>query len=407
MNPKRLVIQIVLVLVLLGAGGGIANFLIMTRKQPPKAVYEYTGPMVNVAQVHTEDVQMIVEGFGTVQARAQVQVIPEVAGRIVYMHPNLVAGGFFKADEPLIRIDPRDYELALETALASLAGAQVVLEQERAEADVARTEWEILNPGKKPTSSLVLRDPQIREAVARLDAAKAQVEEAKLDLDRTTVSLPYAGRVINKSVDLGQYVQPGVAVAEIYGTQVMEIPIPLQQQELAWFGLPDTEGRGGAQVDVQYTFAGTAHHRSGRIVRSNAQIDHHSRMVHVIVEVEDPFDGTAADLVPGTFVTAAIQGLELSNVTAIPSYALRDGIEVWIVQDKQLRIKPVTLARRTKDTAYIADGLPDSAQVVLTSLEVVSDGMKVRTPEETLEEQPGKKSDTVAVSDAYDSSSGR
>ncbi len=385
MARTRLLIQITLVVIFLGGGGAAAWFFIATKKQPEKEPAVFLGPLVEVTTINRADAHMIVEGFGTVQPKTSVQVVPEVAGKIIYLHPNLVNGGFFEADEPLVKVDPRDYELARQRAEASVARAQVKLEQEQAEAAVARSEWKALHPDTEPTSPLVLREPQIKEAQAELTAAQAELEEAQLNLQRTVVSLPYAGRVTAKHVDVGQYVQRGTLLAEVYGTDVVEIPVPLEQKELAWFDLPRTDGSGGANVRVAYEYAGRQHERSGRVVRSEAEVSRTSRMISVIVEVKNPFDTTQADpgapgLVPGQFATVQIQGHVLDNIIGLPGHALHEGDNVWIVRDNKLHIQPVQVVRRTRDRVYISGDIPDKAMLVLTSLEVVTDGMKVRTP---------------------------
>jgi len=105
----------------------------------------------------TADVPVLVQGHGEVGAKVAVEVVPQVSGKIVRVHASLAAGGFFAAGEPLVVIDPRDYELAVDRARASVAGAHVRLEQELAEAEVARAEWESMSPGQAPPSGLVVR----------------------------------------------------------------------------------------------------------------------------------------------------------------------------------------------------------------------------------------------------------
>ncbi|MHC4749399.1 MAG: efflux RND transporter periplasmic adaptor subunit, partial [Planctomycetota bacterium] len=164
------------------------------------------APLVKVEQLHVRDIPMVIQGQGTVNPKVEVDIIPEVAGKVVYIHPELKVGGLIRGDEQILRIDPRDYELAVRQADATVADANVKLDTEQAEAGVARKEWSELHPDTEPTSTLVLREPQIRKAKAMLESAEAQLDFAKLRLERTSLSLPFDALIISEKVDLGQYV---------------------------------------------------------------------------------------------------------------------------------------------------------------------------------------------------------
>ena len=380
-------VQFLSALVILGIGVGGYKLFMSSRQPPEKQVREFHGPLVDVQIVYRHDEAIAVRGYGTVREKVRVQVVPEVSGKVVEVHPNLVSGGFFRAEETLMSIDPRDYELAVQRAQAVVARSRVLLDIERAEATVARLEWQQLNPGEAPTSALTLREPQIRNAEAQLQAAQAELEKAKLDLDRTRIWLPFDGRIIDKTADLGQYLQAGQAVATVYGTAVVEIPVPLEDRELAWFDVPDEPGQDqangytGSVVAIRAQFAGSKHHWKGRVARTEGRIDPASRQVYVIVEVTNPFqvDEGAVPLVPGMFVEVVISGDTLSDVIGVPIHALRNGEQVWVVEANKLIIKDVKVARQTQELAYISTGLDDETAVVVSPLDMVTDGMKVRT----------------------------
>lgn len=383
-------VQSILVVVILALASGVFVGLKLLRKEPVKIERSFPGPMVNVMTVKKSDVQITVHGYGTVRAKTEIEIVPEVAGKIIEVHPQWADGGFFSKSEFLLKIDPSDYELAVQRAEASVARAQVKLEQEQAEGDVAREEWNQLNPGEEPTSPLVLRVPQVREAQAELKAAEAELQKARLDLERTVIWAPFNGRIISKNVDAGQYVQAGQAVAEVYGTEVVDIPVPLEDKDLAWFDLPAVHTRKDdlpkVQATILYDYAGQPCKRIGHITRSNALVDKTSRMIHVIVEVEDPFaNGDQAPLLPGTFVRAEIQGRLLKDTFVVPSHAVRNGREVWIANDSNLHIKPVTIARRTPRHTYIGKGLNHGDLLILTPLETATEGMRLRVSEQTHE----------------------
>ncbi|MCH9022550.1 MAG: efflux RND transporter periplasmic adaptor subunit, partial [Planctomycetes bacterium] len=306
---------------------------------------------------------------------------------------------------------------------------QVKLEREIAEAQVAKKEWDNIHPNQNPSSLLVLREPQIKQATAELQAANAQLDRAKLDLERTKLSLPFDGRIVRKTIDRGQFISAGQSVATVYGTDVMEIPVPLENSELAWFHLPKPNHNsrvplpnsfGGADISnspdttqthypntasaqVRLRFAGIDHQWTGRVVRTQAHIDPTTRMVYVIVEVDEPHRGRngRTALLPGMFVDVAIIGKTLQNVIPVPVYAVHNTDEVWIVENNTLRIQKVRIARQDEHFAYVTQGLANNDQVILTPLDTVTHHMKIRTANDktkrtpTARERANKRTPTV------------
>jgi RND family efflux transporter MFP subunit len=396
-------LKIVLPIVVLIAAIAVAAILAASRKAPPRIERVAQGPLVEVVRVAVSDVPMWVEGHGEVVAKVAVEVVPQVAGQVVEVHPSLVVGGFFDAGEPLVAIDPRDYDLAVERAEAAVARARVSLEREQAEAEVARQEWQALHPDEEPPSGLVVREPQVRQAVAELEAARADLDVARLNLERTRVSVPFAGVVVSKSVDIGQYVAPGRAVAQVYGTDTVEVRVPLEDRELAWFDVPRSSIGDGPAAEVSAVFAGARHTWQGRVVRMEAEVDSDSRMVHVVVAVPRPYvqRGDRPPLLPGTFVDVRISGRTLADTIAVPRHAVHEGGSVWVAEDTTLRVRKVEIARADREIAYVTRGLQDGDLVILTPLDAVTDGMKIRTSDtDTGEEDQGlAESDTLVSLD--------
>ncbi len=199
------------------AGVLIALVFIKFKKTPQRKETEILAPLVKVERLDRRDIQMVIRGYGTVSPRVQVEIVPQVSGKVVLVNPQFKAGGFIRRGEQILKIDPRDYDLAVRQANSAVAEAQVKLDLERAEAKVARVEWQQINPDKEPTSPLVFREPQIRQAQARLESAKAGLATAHLNLERTQLSLPIDALVMSENVDLGQYVMIGQSVGAAYG----------------------------------------------------------------------------------------------------------------------------------------------------------------------------------------------
>jgi len=389
----RGLLHLVLAVVTLAAGVFVAYRLIISRKPPQRAEQEFVAPLVEVRQLHAQDVEMVVSGYGTVSPKVQVEIVPQVSGKVAWIHPQFKVGGFIRGDQQILKIDPRDYELAVQQARAAVAEAQVRLDTEKAEAVVSREEWERIHPDSQPVSSLVFREPQIRQAQARLESSKAGLASAELNLERTQLSIPVDALIISERVDLGQYVMTGQSVGAAYGTQAVEIEVPLEDGELAWFEVPDnralSDGNGvpakGAAATVRADFAGAKRTWRGHVVRTTGQVDRTSRLISIVVEVPEPFGASDSEppLLPGMFVEVLIRGKVLRQAIAVPSDAIRSANEVWVVEDGQLHVQALDIVRTDRDVAYTVSGLDDGAMIVVSALDVVTEGMKVRTQTES------------------------
>jgi multidrug efflux system membrane fusion protein len=377
MSSKAL--KLVIPVIVLLAGVAAAALIASARKVPPRVDRPPLGPLVEVVSTEVTDVPVVVTGNGEVVARVSVDIVPQVAGQVVKTHPSLVAGGFFKAGEVLVVVDPRDYDLAVERAQAAVARAGVTLEREEAEAEVAREEWNGLHPGEEPTG-LVVREPQIRQAEAEYAAAVADLNVAKLNLERTRMSLPFDGVVVSENVAVGQFVGNGSRLATVYGTDSVEVRVPLDSRELAWFDVPSGRGSPGSTAEVSATFGGTRSVWDGRLTRMEAQVDQTSRMVHVVIEVPRPYDtsGGRAALLPGSFVDVRISGRVLNEVASVPRHAVREGQSVWIFNNGSLEIREVEVLRADRQQTLISSGLEEGDLVIVSSLDAVTNGMTVR-----------------------------
>ena len=389
--------KLVIPAIVLIVGVAAAALIASARKAPPRVDRPALGPLVEVIPSEVTDVPVVVSGHGEVVPRVAVDLIPQATGQVVRIHRSLVAGGFFKAGEVLVEIDPRDYDLAVERAQAAVARAKVTLEREQAEAEVAREEWDGLHPGEEPTG-LVIREPQIRQAEAEYAASVADLNVAKLNLERTRMTLPFDGVVVSESVDVGQFVGNGSRLATVYGTDVVEVRVPLDSRELAWFDVPTGQGTTGPRAEVSVNFGGRDVTWDGRLTRMEAQVDQTSRMVHVVVEIADPYETTAdrPPLLPGTFVDVNIFGRTLADVIALPRYAIREGNRVWVYEKGTLRVRDVEVLRADRQRSLVAAGLDGGDLVVVSSLDAVTDGMKVRRAGDESAVPAGRDTNEVA-----------
>ena len=344
MSNKRLRVILPIAILLVGVLGTVA--MIKSRRPAAQRPPSEYAPLVRVEVAQAITRQFSVMTTGTVRPRTETALVAEVSGRVTSISTAFAAGGFFEKGDILVTVDPRDYELAVVTAEGQVARAKVVAELEQAQAEVAREEWESLGDGTP--SPLATRELQLQEAMAALASAEAALEQAERNLDRTRIRAPFAGRVRDKRVDVGQFVTPGIAVASIFAVDFAEVRLPIPDGELAYLDLPinyrgESETKRGPTVILRADFAGASHEWRGRIVRVEGEIDPVSRMVHVVAQVDDPYGrGPGGEermpLAVGLFVEAEILGYEAERVFVLPRGAIRSGNTVLVVdEDERLR----------------------------------------------------------------------
>ncbi len=377
--------------------GVLLMILLAKHHQPPvRGRAASQGPLVEMKQVHSDDRPTIIEGNGTVSPRFEITLIPQVSGKVIYVHPNLVAGGEFSADDELIRIEPVDYELAVQRSRAQVAQAEYQLSVSRANASIAEREWELVTSDNKDKSSndtslpaspdpLVLHTPQLHQAEANLISAQAGLAAAELSLSRTVLRAPFNCRVRQQNVSPGQLVGPASHLAILYGTDLVEIAIGLPISELAWLEIP------GAPVEVILDTGTEKMQWTGTLNRSVGVIEEVGRLARVIVQVQDPFKQqtpTSPELAIGSFVSVTIEGRSLSRVFPIPRSALHENNSVWVIApDNTLDIRHVQLARLTGTEAFVTQGLQENDRIILSQISSVAPGMRLRPAPST----PGDK----------------
>lgn len=384
MNRKILFPILVLIIGVLGAFA-LVNSREVVQTKPP----EVPTPLVRVQSIKPTDLQLIVSAQGTVAPRTESTLVAQVPGQIIEVSPSFVNGGFFEKGDMLLTIDPRDYEVAVSQAQVQVAQAKLRLVREEEEAQIASEEWKLLGRGK-PTD-LVLRKPQIAEVRATIAAAEGNLKRAQLNLERSQIRAPYAGRVRAKTADIGQFLNPGSPVGRIYAVDYAEVRLPVPDQQLAYLDLPlsfrdHTSDQSGPHVRLHAQFAGQKHTWMGRIVRVEGEIDARSRMITLVGRVDNPYgqnEDNRPPLAVGMFVNAEILGHQTHNVVVIPRSALRGKGRVLVVTDNRLYYRAVEVLRSDAETVVITKGLILGEQLCLSQLDTVVDGMRVRTQTDT------------------------
>ncbi len=370
----------------LAISAGICYWIFWSEPEPRKFPRKETLPQVGVFRLEPEDYQVWLYSQGTVKARTESSLISEARGRVISISPSFRAGGFFEEGEVLLRIDPRDYETAVVTSRAELARAKLALAEEVASAEQARADWERLHPGVEPPE-LVSREPQLEQARANALSAEARLENALLNLERTRITAPYAGRILSKNVDIGQFVNAGSALAEIYAVDYAEIRLPLSELELGYIDIPESyRDEASGTSDLPSVFLTTTIGKSeieweGRLVRAEGAFDVQSRQLFFVAQVDDPY-GKREDGRPplkvGSFVQARIEGKVLEDVIILPRKLYRKNEYVVVIDEEGvLHRKSIEVEWSDSENLIIRSGLKEGDRVCLTPLSFPSEGMRV------------------------------
>lgn len=372
--------------------------------RPPTEIAEpqYHPVSVDVAKVVKQDLRIDVQAQGTVTPLRETSILAEVKGRIIEAAPGFLVGGFVSEGDVLLRIDPRDYQTALLRAQAALESSESTLAQERGRAEVALREWKRLpsnSQRSQEAKDLYLRKPQLEQAQAQMLAARADLDTARDNLERTVIKAPYDALIRTKHSELGQFVTTGAKLADIFAIEYAEVRLPIPQSRLDYLELPGLKGYvDGALIDLYTDVAGEVKHWSARLHRTEGVFDERSRALYTVARIEDPYlmnGGEGQPLRIGTFVNANIQGKKLQGIVLLPRYILRAGNYLWVVdQENILRNRKVAVLRTSGDMIYVSAGLDNGEQVSLTALDTSFSGAQVTikssTPSDQLQKIPGR-----------------
>ncbi|GMV99934.1 MAG: hemolysin D [Candidatus Hydrogenedentota bacterium] len=390
------------------------------RQDPAEAAPAERALRVEGIRAEPRDVQVILRQTGEAKAIDVVSVIPEVSGNIVEVHPNLDVGRVIPKGETMFLIDPRTYEANVSQAEAQVQTLTSTIERLKVQfdndkgrlevmqrtAELAKAEFDrrrdllnkdnvgslsgveaqeqILNTALEAQQRMQMAvdtyPMQIREAEGSLAAAKAQLEIAQLNLDRTRVKAPFNARIKDFRVVVGQFVSPGQPVLSIANDEVLEISVPLDSSEarqwlafnderpgdnLAWFNqLKDVP------CTVRWTADKENHQWTGKLDRVE-RIDSQTRTLTVAVRVEgeEAFSKNGGlPLVDGMFCEVSIPGRTLARVVELPDWAVSFENTVYCSVNNRLKTTPVKVAWKQDEKAYVEEGLEPGTIVVTTRL---------------------------------------
>ncbi|MEN0066767.1 MAG: efflux RND transporter periplasmic adaptor subunit [Myxococcota bacterium] len=374
--------NVAIIVAILGGTGLVAGAMVMLRPEAERQAPEQVVTRVEVVEVQPEDKPAQVRATGTVEPARQITLMPQVTGRIVWQSDKLVPGNRVDKGTVLARIDPTDYELAVEQSKSQVRAAEVELELEKGRQDVAAKEWALLGDGRDPEDApLAMRKPQLKAAEQSLAAARAGLRQAELNLQRTFLVAPFNAVVLDESIDLGQVVGPTNTVASLLGTDEVWVKVSVPVDQVPAVALPAGD-EPGSPARVEQRLATGSVVRDGSVAQLLAQLDAATRTAQLLVVVPNPMDGPEGSipLLPGAYVDVAIDGRVLREVMTIPRTALDGGDKVWVVeQEGTLASRTVSVGWREAEDVIVTEGLEAGSRVVVSPLAYPIEGMRVES----------------------------
>lgn len=456
MNQTHVVARRLLPALLLIAGGTWTKILIDFAPEPETRQLRRGGLLVEVLAVTKGDYPVSVIAHGTTIPYGAVELAAEVSGRVTWKHPELTEGGQVRRGEVLMRIDVRDYDIALAKEEAAVAQAEAELQLERGRKQVAEQEWAKFGQAGVGDGALAKREPQLRQRKLSLRTAQHGLKQARLQRERTAVRAPFDAIVRKNLTEPGRMVTPQQALAELVEVDVFLVEVSLPVEELRWLRIPGmgtprltkeefadlVEHGATADPSQRTTFARVQHNlglevvkRVGFVTGLLGELDPVGRMARVMIAVRDPLglarpraDGTpegpsaedgaranegdaplpkvedqverggqAADpvlpLLLGAYVEVHLQGEVLEGVFEVPHGALHDGDQVYLADEHdRLARRQLHIVRRRQRSVLVVGGLAAGDRVIVSPLPTAEEGMELKVREIKVPEKPERSS---------------
>jgi membrane fusion protein (multidrug efflux system)/multidrug efflux system membrane fusion protein len=322
---------------------------------------------VEVLPVAAERVEYTVSAVGSVEAFERVQLVARVAGAVERV--KFREGDVVKKDQVLIEIDPARYSVAVRSAKATLERALAA--KSEAETGLARrADAGAENEGVFSVEEVDTWRTRTRSAGAQVAEAQAALDSAAINLRDAYVKAPIEGKIQTRTVQTGQYVQPGTVLATI----IRREPLLLR------FQIPEAEAsRVTAGLTARFSVRGDQRTFTAKITHVADAAEMATRMVIVTAEVDDPNKG---DLRPGAFAEVTVPVGENASAPVIPQTAVRPsekGFLAFVIENNAANERVLNLGLRTADgRVEVRGGVKPGEMLVVRGAEALRNGVPVR-----------------------------
>ncbi|MEM0928954.1 MAG: efflux RND transporter periplasmic adaptor subunit [Pseudomonadota bacterium] len=338
-----------------------------------------TLPLVELTEIQPVDQVFTVEEEGFLRPRAEVNVVPEVVGKVVEVADQFEPGGRFAAGDLLYRIDPTTFEADVLRAEADVASAEASLN--RARSENARQQ-RLADIGAASASNLDQARSDLAGAQAQVKQAEASLVSARKSLADTEVRAPFDASVIDEDIALGDYVQPGQSTATIFDVSAGEIILDLLPVDARAVRAAADEAEGLLPVVITPTGASASTAQlTGYIKRFGNSVDLVTRTVPVVVEVPNAFTGDSGRIAyANDFMHVTMPARSNETLYATASGVIRQAQFLWLLDgDSRLTAVPATpVDREGSMVIFRSPSDLDGREAVLTALTEETEGAEVK-----------------------------
>ncbi|AWW32961.1 efflux transporter periplasmic adaptor subunit [Echinicola strongylocentroti] len=374
------------------ASSALVVFLIFFTEPTAKSegATKITAMLVSVEEVSSGTFVPEFITTGTVQAVDNISLSAQVSGEVIERMNEFIPGGLVRKGEVLLKINPADYHNQLALRKSELAQAETNLQIEMGRQNIAEQDLALISGDtlSDKEQSLVLRKPQLASIKAQIQSAKAAVDQATLNLQRTVIKAPFDAQVITQNVTLGSQIALGDDLGRLVGTEAYWVQITLPVRDLKWLNFPTGSEEIGDTVKIRNTSSWEPEeYRIGYLYRQIGALDPQTRLARIILRVPDPLGYKSSNYKPqlliDEFVEVDINGKPIEGVVRLNRDYLRSNETVWVMENEKLSIRHVQIKLMDAHYAYISQGLKDGEKVVTTNISTVTDGVPLRVEQDT------------------------
>jgi RND family efflux transporter MFP subunit len=363
---------------LIAIAAGAIYLLADNQPIPEKSEAQINIPAVPYTVAKSTDISIPIFSRGKVSPAQTRLITSEVPGLVTFVSDQLIKGGLVQKDELLIQLDQQPFILDIAQKQSTLDQAKLQFYETKAKARVAK------KGAGKNASDYALYVPQLRYANSQVEAASAALEYAKKQLDKTSIKAPISGKVIMAKIHPGEYLQTTQELAKIYGTEAVEVRLPLNDHQISLLGLQYSKKKSETlnalpQVLIQ-NFQDDSIIWHGTITRTEGERDK-NQLLYVIATVNnnDLKNSETKPLLPGSFIEAVITGNLKTELHILPRESLQAEDNLWTIsKENRLSRKAVDVIYRGKNQIYVASGINLGERIVTGSFSNLVDGLLVK-----------------------------
>lgn len=375
----------VIILLILLTAFAIAYAVIKTAPKPERKEAITKERLVEVAELQRIDSRPTWFAGGEVKASQQVSLSSEVNGRIISLHSQAVPGAFLPKGAKLAQLDPQDFQLALTQAQAAVTQAQADLDIELGQGRSAALDYKnsLSSRNQSRASSrsssdqdkaLMLREPQKKAKQAALARAQAELDQVKLNLKRTAVTMPFDGQILSRQVSMGSQVSNSSPLFEIASSEEYWLEVKISKQLL---GFLDQDAAVMVGQKNWPLVNGQSSWHKAELLYVLPQVDVSDRQAKLLIAIKKPLTLIPSILI-GDYLDVRLSAKEFINSYKISSQYVVDEDFVWVVNANKLYKRRLNILFKGREYVWADSGFENGDRLLISKLGTITEGTPVR-----------------------------